>query len=81
MRMPASGQGRATLLLKVGRYIPQSSAFVAVASSWSPDGSQIAFSTGAYGLRSALYTVNADGSGVTKVPNVRRAFDPAWRPQ
>jgi len=30
---------------------------------------------------SALYTVNADGSGVTKVPNVSKAFSPAWRLQ
>jgi hypothetical protein len=30
---------------------------------------------------SALYVINADGSGLSQVPGITMAFDPAWRPE
>ena len=30
---------------------------------------------------SALYVVNADGSGLSVVPNTGKVWDPAWRPE
>jgi Tol biopolymer transport system component len=52
--------------------------------SWSPDGKVLAMAcntmdstTGA----SALYIVNADGSGFKKVENAGLVFDPDWRPE
>jgi Tol biopolymer transport system component len=48
-------------------------------TGWSPDGGAIAFA-GSYTDTTDLYVVNADGSGLTKVPNGEDASDPAWRP-
>ena len=54
---------------------------------WSPDGSRLVFTRGAVALpdkdarvisRSAIYIVNVDGSGLTKL--VDRGADPAWSP-
>jgi hypothetical protein len=30
---------------------------------------------------SGLYVVNADGSGLSEIPNVKNALSPAWRPE
>lgn len=44
--------------------------------AWSPDASRIAFARG-----DSIYTVNADGSNITKVASAERfANDPAWSP-
>ena len=85
VRVPASGEGeRVVLVDKLSRYIPRySPSFYAVASSWSPDGSQIAFAADGsrWSKPSALYVVNADGSGLHKVPNTSNGWNPVWRPQ
>jgi Tol biopolymer transport system component len=47
------------------------------APAWSPDGSTIAF-TGAEGAESGVYTVQRDGTGVTKVADVPGASSVAW---
>ena len=50
--------------------------------SWSPDGSRIVF-TRALGERSTapdIYTVNADGSNLTKLTTGGMSFDPVWSP-
>ncbi len=79
VRVPAGGAGDDTVLLDdVARYIPQP---FSVATSWAPGGGRIAFASGLSVRPSALYTVGADGSAVTKVPNVTKAFSPAWRPE
>ncbi|MCX6363438.1 MAG: hypothetical protein NTW58_04580 [Actinobacteria bacterium] len=44
--------------------------------AWAPDGKALALATSA-----GLYIVNADGSGLSAVPGVGAALDPAWRPQ
>jgi Tol biopolymer transport system component len=81
VRVPASGQGEEVVLVDgLSRYIP----FLdAVASSWSPDGSQIAFAADGsrWSMPSRLFIVNADGSGLRAVPNAGKGWNPVWRPQ
>jgi Tol biopolymer transport system component len=85
VKVPASGMGaRVVLVEHVSRYIASwAPSVLAVASSWSPDGGQIAFASDGnrMGKPSALYIVGADGSGLHKVPNVSKAWNPAWLPQ
>ncbi len=49
---------------------------------WSPDGNALAIAMSSfaelYGF--PMYIVNADGSGLTKVPNADDAYSIAWRP-
>jgi Tol biopolymer transport system component len=54
-----------------------------VASSWSPDGNAIALAASNYynPPGSALYIVNADGSGLSVVPHTGKVWDPSWRPE
>lgn len=48
---------------------------------WSPDGTKIVFTrVSANGTQSNIYTVNADGSGLTRVTNSGGARDPEWGP-
>ena len=50
---------------------------------WSPDGTRILFATARNQATGALWTVNADGSGLTKVfedGEGRFAIQPAWSP-
>ena len=54
--------------------------FIRGGASWSPDGSQIAFAANGW-KPSALYVVNADSSGLRKVPNAGKAWNPVWRPE
>ena len=47
--------------------------------SWSPNGAQIAFSSDRDGLNTrAIYVMNADGSGATRLTTSGRDSDPAW---
>ena len=50
------------------------------ACAWTPDGKALALSS-AGGTGSRLYIVNADGSGLSAVPGIETASDPAWRPE
>jgi Tol biopolymer transport system component len=46
---------------------------------WSPDGTKIAFTRiSAKGTQQNIYTVNADGSGLSRVTTSGRAFQPDW---
>jgi len=51
--------------------------------AWSPDGKALALASSNDGVPrgSRLYIVNADGSGLSAVPGVETASDPAWRPE
>jgi Tol biopolymer transport system component len=57
-------------------------------ATWSPDGKRIAFVRGfathtAYSSRSALYVINADGTGLRRLTAVRpkvKTMDPIWAP-
>jgi Tol biopolymer transport system component len=54
------------------------------APSWSPDGRQIAFSAVEPGegpdFDSTIYIVNADGTGLSELPQVGNDTRPAWSP-
>jgi Tol biopolymer transport system component len=78
LRAPVRSGAKATVLLKVERYIPKA---FAVASCWSPDGAKIAFASGFVGRQAPLYTADADGSHVKKLSGTSPALDPAWRPE
>jgi len=88
VRRPADGRGTEVVLVdNVTQYFapPIHDRELGIASSWSPDGTAVAFAADESppgGSRpSALYIVNADGSGLRKVPNTGRVFNPAWRPR
>jgi TolB protein len=51
--------------------------------SWSPDGRVLAISNSdIFGVRGApIYVINADGTGLTAVPEVTKANDAVWRPE
>jgi len=52
------------------------------APAWAPDGKALAVASGDYtGEGSRLYIVNADGTGLSAVPGIESAVDPAWRPK
>jgi hypothetical protein len=48
---------------------------------WSPDGTQLAFNLPRAGSAFPLFVMNADRTGVTKLPISRHAVPPiAWQP-
>jgi Tol biopolymer transport system component len=48
---------------------------------WSPDGTKIVFTRiSANGTQENIYTVNADGGGLTQVTRTGRAEQPDWGP-
>jgi hypothetical protein len=53
-------------------------------TTWLPDGTALALANGSgyYGNKgSRIYIVKADGSGLSAVPGIEDALDPAWRPE
>jgi len=76
----AQGGGTAVTLIEgVSDRIPEP--FAALA--WTSDGKALAVAASLNGGTSGsrLYIVNADGTGLSAVPGIERAFDPAWRPE
>ncbi len=50
-------------------------------STWSPDGAKIAFARETLGVSADIYTMNADGSGVTRITNAAlQDIFPSWSP-
>ena len=47
--------------------------------SWSPDGRRLAFSS-VHGGNVDIYVMNANGTGLTMVPNTSAGGEPAWSP-
>ena len=78
--MPLGAGGPSVTLLETA-WLIQYAPFVAL--SWSPDGRAIAFASSSLedAGGSPLYIVNADGSGLSQVPGIDNAYDPAWRPR
>jgi dipeptidyl aminopeptidase/acylaminoacyl peptidase len=75
--MAAHGGGHpVTLLEPVSDYAASDGQSRDATLAWAPDGKALALATSA-----GLYIVNADGSGLSAVPGVGAALDPAWRPQ
>jgi Tol biopolymer transport system component len=76
-----------TVLEPVTDYIRNHEGYPA-SPSWAADGRALAVGTSSYcwghsltAASSRMYVVNADGSGLSAVPGVDNALDPAWRPQ
>ena len=72
----AGGGGSVTLLDPVAAY-----AWLSVEVAWSPDGKALAIAGQTETSFERLYIVNADGTGLSAVPGVDAAKDPAWRPE
>jgi Tol biopolymer transport system component len=73
----AGGDGApVTLLDPVAAYARYS-----VEVAWSPDGEALAVAGQSETPFSPLYIVNADGTGLSAVPGVDSAKEPAWRPE
>ena len=49
--------------------------------AWSPDGTQLAFTSGRdFNLHAELYVMNADGTNQTRLTNtLRNEDDPSWQ--
>jgi Tol biopolymer transport system component len=80
------GGGPVTLLDPVSDYVriavsEQANQFVDEA--WTPNGKALAVASSSYygWVGSRIYVVNADGSGLSAVPGIEHAVDPAWRPE
>jgi Tol biopolymer transport system component len=82
--LPADGGDPVTLVDKVTAkgYVGRDTYGLTygVALTWSPDGKAIAFAStyGGFCPGSALYVVNADGSGLSVVPNTGMVWEPSW---
>jgi len=80
MSIPTYGQGSPVVLSDLNNLV-----FLCpfVTASWSPNGKAIVFGCSDYEVRTgnALYIVNADGSGLTIIPNAGPAMDPVWHPE
>jgi Tol biopolymer transport system component len=75
---PMSGAGEpVTLLDPVSGYLGGQRAY----ASWSPDGKRLAIAGLGGTSFTRLLVVNADGTGLSVVPGVEKAFEPSWRPQ
>lgn len=87
MLLPADGNGAPVTVVDqvaANGYIPQKFGVAYGASlTWSPDGEALAFATNSAdgNSGSALYVVNADGTGLSVVPNTGMVWEPSWRPE
>jgi Tol biopolymer transport system component len=74
--------------LAVTSYVPPTTSPYDYEGSWSPDGNRVAFVRSfathkAYSNHSALYVINADGTGLRRLTKVRPkvvVMNPAWAP-
>ncbi len=74
--VPVRGGGDpVTLLDPVAAY-----AEISVDAAWSPDGKALAITGQSETSFERLYIVNADGTGLSAVPGIDAAMEPAWRP-
>ena len=81
---PGDAAGQVTILDDTQGYVLDS--FTRV--SWSPDGAAMAFSSDSMALLagsgysgSYLFVVNADGTGLSRVPGLPQVYDPVWQPE
>jgi Tol biopolymer transport system component len=75
--VPASGAGDpVTVLEPIKGYLGGQPAY----ASWSSDGKALAITgVGARGY-TPIFIVSADGTGLSMVPGIDKAFEPSWRP-
>ncbi len=79
--LPYRGDGPAvTLLADASRYFPNGGKPLA---HWAPDGKRLVLGSSNRGEDggAGLLLVNADGSGLTNVPNVTQVISPDWQPE
>jgi Tol biopolymer transport system component len=82
--LPTNGGGNSvTVLEPASDFIPEAPN---AAPAWTPDRQALALASSSWVEHqqaggSRLYVVNADGSGLSAVPGIDAAMDPAWRPQ
>lgn len=79
--LPYRGDGPVvTLLDRASRYFPNGGQPLA---HWAPDGKQLVLGSSNRGEDggAGLLLVNADGSGLTNVPDVTQVIGPDWRPE
>lgn len=74
--VPVRGGDPVTLLDPVSAY-----AEISVDAAWAPDGKALAIASQSESGFSRIYIVNADGTGLSAVPGVDSAKEPAWRPE
>jgi WD40 repeat protein len=78
---PLQGDARPVTLLDWAQlYIPSGGEPM---GAWTSDGRALVLGSSDWGERtgSYLYVVNADGSGLSQVPDVEDALSPAWQPR
>jgi Tol biopolymer transport system component len=75
--LPASGRGTPRVIVKP---VPDSLTGKVVSLSWSPDGKAVAFSNDSYDAPagSDLFIVNADGTGLSVVPDTGPVWEVDW---
>ena len=79
--VPYRGDGPAvTLLARASHYFPNGGMPLA---HWAPDGKRLVLGSSNRGEDggAGLLLVNADGSGLTNVPDVTQVIGPDWRPE
>ena len=80
--MPYRGDGPAVTLLAQRAERTSTRAAKCALAHWAPDGKRLVLEERTtVGRRTRLYTVNADGSGLTRIPHVTHAIGPDWRPE
>jgi Tol biopolymer transport system component len=69
-----------TLLARASHYFPN---FGLPLAHWAPDGKTIVLGSSNYGDDggAGLLLINADGSGLTNIPDVTQVIGPDWRPE
>ena len=76
--VPVDGSGSPVVLLDpVADYTEGGT----IDAAWSPDGMAVAIAGYAETPFTRLYIVNADGTGLSAVPGIEAAREPAWRPE
>jgi Tol biopolymer transport system component len=78
--VPYGGDGPAvTLLARAARYFPN---YGLPLAHWAQDGTKLVLgsSNEQESGGAGLYIVNADGSGLTRIPDVTQAIGPDWQP-
>ena len=78
--LPYRGDGPAvTLLARASHHFPNGGMPLA---HWAPDGMRLVLGSSNVGEAggAGLFLVNADGSGLTRIPGVTQAIGPDWRP-
>ena len=78
--VPYGGDGPAVTLLAHAPSVINPSGEMALAH-WAPDGKRLVLESYDGWAGARLYVVNADGSGLTRVPGVTRASGADWRPE